>query len=480
MFSSSNGFWIGVTFFILQLLSPHILFSQSAAPQLIGSTGNYSSAGGISISSSVGEAVITTTNLVGGIQLTQGFQQPLAACPLAVTLSVSPSTPVCKGTTVTITPMLTPPGAYEYNWAAGGQTTSSISVAPTTTTTYTLSFGASCTITATATVAVTPVPSPTITASADTVCVLANVLLTASGGTGYQWAGGPSGATFNVNPGTPGNHTYSVTASNNSCLAGTTHTIFAKPRPNVSVTANPIKICLGDKSSLTATGAAAYIWSSGAGIGNPVFVTPNVTTTYSVLGTNANGCSNFDTVTVILETLSVNAGPDITICPGFTAALNAIVTGNSSGAQYSWTPTQYLNDPTVPNPSANPDSTTLFIVTVTKGACVSSDSVTVFPIRTPNCIIHIYNGITPNGDNDNNTWHIDGILAFPDNRVLIFNRWGSNVWNATRYNNKDVVWKGHDSSGQELPAGTYYYIVELFDGKGGILFSESKWVELTR
>jgi len=51
-------------------------FSQSIAPTAVNSTGNYSTAAFGSISSSVGEPMTTTTPLVGGIQLTQGFQQP--------------------------------------------------------------------------------------------------------------------------------------------------------------------------------------------------------------------------------------------------------------------------------------------------------------------------------------------------------------------------------------------------------------------
>jgi flagellar hook assembly protein FlgD len=64
--------------------------------------------------------------------------------------------------------------------------------------------------------------------------------------------------------------------------------------------------------------------------------------------------------------------------------------------------------------------------------------------------------------------------------VKIFNRWGTKVWEASGYDNVNVVWTGKNQSGQALPDGTYYYIVELYDTDGSVLFSESKWVEITR
>jgi gliding motility-associated-like protein len=73
----------------------------------------------------------------------------------------------------------------------------------------------------------------------------------------------------------------------------------------------------------------------------------------------------------------------------------------------------------------------------------------------------IYNGITPNGDGRNDIWIIDGIEEYPDNEVLIFNRWGDQLREFTGYNNGDVVWDGNNRFGKKLPDATYYYIVKL-------------------
>ena len=73
----------------------------------------------------------------------------------------------------------------------------------------------------------------------------------------------------------------------------------------------------------------------------------------------------------------------------------------------------------------------------------------------------IYNGITPNADGKNDTWIIDGIEEYPDNEVLIFNRWNDQVQEFTGYNNTSVVWEGTNQFGKKLPDATYYYIVKL-------------------
>jgi gliding motility-associated-like protein len=73
----------------------------------------------------------------------------------------------------------------------------------------------------------------------------------------------------------------------------------------------------------------------------------------------------------------------------------------------------------------------------------------------------IYNGITPNGDGSNDSWIIDGIEEYPDNEVLIFNRWTDQLREFTGYNNSSVVWDGTNQFGKKLPDATYYYIVKL-------------------
>ncbi|MGQ0827190.1 MAG: gliding motility-associated C-terminal domain-containing protein [Bacteroidota bacterium] len=87
--------------------------------------------------------------------------------------------------------------------------------------------------------------------------------------------------------------------------------------------------------------------------------------------------------------------------------------------------------------------------------------------------LKFYSGITPNGDGENDLWEIDGITAFPENTVTIFNRWGEKVWNGNNYDNVKTVWDGKNGA-DLLPDATYFYVVEL-DKK-----IYKGWVELTK
>ncbi|MBK9013855.1 MAG: gliding motility-associated C-terminal domain-containing protein [Saprospiraceae bacterium] len=80
------------------------------------------------------------------------------------------------------------------------------------------------------------------------------------------------------------------------------------------------------------------------------------------------------------------------------------------------------------------------------------------------------NGITPNGDGVNDELVFDELLntseIYPDNEIVIFNRWGDVVYQAKPYLND---WQGTNKNGDELPHATYYYILRLNIADGQIL-----------
>ena len=69
--------------------------------------------------------------------------------------------------------------------------------------------------------------------------------------------------------------------------------------------------------------------------------------------------------------------------------------------------------------------------------------------------------LSPNGDGVNDYWHIQGIDKYPDNKVVIFNRWGDKVEVIKNYDNQSNRWEGKDEKGHMVPDGTYYYMLEL-------------------
>jgi gliding motility-associated-like protein len=86
----------------------------------------------------------------------------------------------------------------------------------------------------------------------------------------------------------------------------------------------------------------------------------------------------------------------------------------------------------------------------------------------------VYNGFSPNDDGKNDTFVIDGLDNFPDNELIIYNRWGNQVFRKKNYDN---TWNG-TWEGSNLPDGTYYYILCLPDGNATKI--ESGYLELRR
>jgi gliding motility-associated-like protein len=75
-------------------------------------------------------------------------------------------------------------------------------------------------------------------------------------------------------------------------------------------------------------------------------------------------------------------------------------------------------------------------------------------ILKPN--IKLPNTFTPNGDGINDTWEIDGLSAYTQATVDIFNRYGQKLFHSVGY---PIPWDG-TYNGKPLPTGVYYYIID--------------------
>ncbi|MDF9797554.1 gliding motility-associated-like protein [Catalinimonas alkaloidigena] len=83
--------------------------------------------------------------------------------------------------------------------------------------------------------------------------------------------------------------------------------------------------------------------------------------------------------------------------------------------------------------------------------------------------INVFNGISPNGDGDNDIFRIDCIEQYPHSSVKIFNRAGALVYEVKGYDNRSIFFEGLGNRGlyignKELPDGTYFYVIEKNNG----------------
>ncbi len=284
-----------------------------------------------------------------------------------------------------------------------------------------------------------------------------------------------------------------ITGLSTQCFDTATVGVLVLPIPNApTVITNPLVGCVGDT-------VVAKVAPGGPGITNWWSSVPFADSTYGPLDTatlwalnptqafqtsyyafhaitdpsTGKRCfSNPSEFTISFEEGDADAGPDITICPGHTATLN----GTSSGT-LDWHPGYLLNsDSTIANPTVNLDSTMAFVLEgLSANGCYGRDSVWVIIENNDSCLTYtLFSGFTPNGDGDNDVWIIEGIEAFPENTVHIFNRWGTEQWYAEGYNNTTAVWDGKTWDGVDLPSGTYFYLVTTSGG------TRKGWVELTR
>ena len=261
--------------------------------------------------------------------------------------------------------LLTATGGDSYLWSTGA-TTSSITVSPDSDTTYTVTVTLNgCESTDQVTVFINA--SVNADAGEDVIiCLGSSTILTATGGSSYQWNTGETTQSIEVSP--EMTTTYSVevfnAAENNSDIDEVEVVVNDIPTANAG---DDAEICQGSTVTLAAEGGSSYQWNTGETT-QSIEVSPDTTTTYSVEVFN-NGCSDTDEVVVFVNDIpTANAGDDVVLNEGESTLLTA-----TGGDSYLWSTGATTSSITV-----SPDSDTTYTVTVTLNGCESTDQVTVF------------------------------------------------------------------------------------------------------
>jgi len=221
-------------------------------------------------------------------------------------------------------------------------------------------------------------------------------------------------------------------------------------------------VCDGESTVLSATGATSYAWDNG--VTNGTSFIPTATATYTVTGTDANGCVATSTQVGLIQ-------PDIKPTAAFIpspAALSVVdqtsVMSNTSvgAASYAWFfPNGQTSSATSPSFTFNLSSNESAIVTLyaySDGGCVDSTSRTIS--LTEELIFYAPNTFTPNNDENNAVFNpvmISGI-DISSYKLTIFNRWGEII-----FVSQDIHqgWDGTNKSGKKSQDGVYKYIIEF-------------------
>jgi gliding motility-associated-like protein len=372
---------------------------------------------------------------------------------LPVPLAILNGTPtICMGQSTT----LVASGGTAYQWSSGiTSTNTSITVSPTSTTTYsvTASNGICASLPVSITVTVSPLPIPIISGN-NTICVGQSALLTASGGTTYQWSGGNTSTSSSITVSPTTSATYSVTSNNGVCTSlPVPITVSVIPLPTLSLNGSAT-ICAGQNITLNGTGATNYNWTGG-GINsqaNSITVSPTTNTTYYLSAGNVCG-TIIDSVTIQILSTVISSFYYLT-----DSCTNAILFVNTTGTNNSnWN----FGDGTIStelNPLHNFETMGTYSVSLTSinaNGCTSNSTQVLYTNGKNSYHLYIPNTITPNGDGLNDEFIIFGFTDCEDYQLAIYNRWGEKIFETDTP--ETVFWNGDNGRTKEVPDGVYYF-----------------------
>ncbi len=301
----------------------------------------------------------------------------------------------------------------------------------------------------------------------------------------YLWNTGATTQTITVNQ----TGTYTCDVTFDGCTLMDSVNIELNENPLIDLGPD-LETCFENPVVLDATpsnyppGAATYEWSlDGVVISGAISPTLPVTVggTYSVFVT-VGICTSNDTIVISPRSdLEVSLGDDFKSCPNEPQTLTAVT--SEVDITFQW----LLNGEVLEGETSNTlefmleegvMGTQTYTVIITKGECTGTDDIDIETYDVGNCVIS--QGISPNGSPGFND-ELD--LEFLSDRaggilqIQIFNRLGGLVYKRSNYINE---WVGQSDDGNELPTGTYFYVIDLASEDSVYGMQATGWIYLNR
>jgi gliding motility-associated-like protein len=262
-------------------------------------------------------------------------------------------------------------GFNSYSWSTGSSAQNiSVNTSGWYVVTVTNNFG--CSASAHLYVTVNQLPTPAITGGTG-ICFGGSTTLDAGNGySNYEWSIGATTQTIVAT--NAGNYTVTVT-DNNGCVNSANTTMIVNALPTPVITGNTA-ICQGTFTTFDAgTGYNSYVWSTGSG---SQMLNATIAGLYTVTVTDANGCTNSDSINLVVNALPTPAiSGNTVLCQGNTTTLNA----GAGYTSYAWS-----NSSTAQ--TINTGNAGMYSVTVYDGnGCSASTSVNIVVNPLPNPVI---------------------------------------------------------------------------------------------
>jgi len=236
------------------------------------------------------------------------------------------------------------------------------------------------------------------------------------------------------------------------------------PQPTVNIAPSTTgDICAGSPLTFTATtqnaGAPTYQWTvngTNAGTNSAtftgVFNNGDAVICNIVSGQCFAPASSEPYIVTMQPIPTVTFGKNIIVKFNSTVQLDPIITGDI--VSYQWSPSDGLSSSIIASPVLTALKTENYTLTVASSTgCVGSGTINVQVIGD----VDVPNAFTPNGDGVNDQWEIPALVLYPNCVVSVYNRYGTRVYYSVGY---PKSWDG-TCNGHSLPAGAYYYIIDL-------------------